>query len=188
MMLVMASLALGACSDMDGSAGWFSRRFDIAGRSAGYSFSELSETKNREKPITPNDLVNANGSCPAPAAAAPPAPPPPAAAAVTPPGAPGSPPGAGAPGDSTLVSDGGIALGMSECDVVFHAGQPSSVQIGSTPGGVRTAVLTFQGGPRPGLYRFQGGALIEMDAVAAPAPPPQVAKKKPAKAKKSAQN
>lgn len=90
MMLVMASLALGACSDMDGSAGWFSRRFDIAGRSAGYSFSELSETKNREKPITPNDLVNANGSCPAPAAAAPPAPPPPATAAATPPGAPGS--------------------------------------------------------------------------------------------------
>jgi hypothetical protein len=77
---------------------------------------------------------------------------------------------------------------MSECDVVSRAGPPSSVQIGSTPGGDRTAVLTFNGGPRAGVYRFQGGALIEMDAVAEPAAPPQVAKKKPAKPKKAASN
>jgi hypothetical protein len=77
---------------------------------------------------------------------------------------------------------------MSECDVVFRAGQPSSVQIGSLPNGDRTAVLTFQSGPRPGIYRFVRGGLTEMDAVAAPPAPPPVAKKKPAVAKKSAQN
>ena len=38
---------------------------------------------------------------------------------------------------------GGIALGMSECDVVFRAGQPTAVQIGKNPNGDRTAVLTY---------------------------------------------
>jgi hypothetical protein len=77
---------------------------------------------------------------------------------------------------------------MSECDVVYRAGPPSAVQIGSLPNGDRTAVLTFQGGPRPGIYRFVRGALTEMDAVAPPPAPPPVAKKKPATTKKSAQN
>ena len=60
---------------------------------------------------------------------------------------------------------GGIALGMSECDVVFRAGQPSSVQIGNAPNGDRTAVLTYQSGPRPGIYHFLRGGLTEMDGV-----------------------
>jgi hypothetical protein len=181
-----AAAALAGCgADVTGQA-WFAKPFDVSGRSAGYSFSELSETKKEQHPITPNDLVNANGACPAPAA--------PAVAAAAPPPAPGAaggptPPATAPGGDaSTLVEDGGVGLGMSECDVVSRAGQPSSVQIGSTPGGDRTAVLTFNSGPRPGVYRFQRGALIEMDAVAAPAAPPQVAKKKPAKPKKAASN
>jgi len=84
---------------------------------------------------------------------------------------------------------GGVALGISECDLVSRAGQPTSVQIGSAPNGDRTAVLTFQSGPRAGIYRFLRGSLTEMDSVAQPPPPPQVAKKKPAKPrKKAAQN
>lgn len=178
-----AAVALAGCSsDVGGGQSWFAKPFDISGRSAGYSFSELSETKKDQRAITPNDLVNANGSCPAPVAAAAPAPAPaPGAGPTSPAAAPG--------GDaSSLVVDGGVGLGMSECDVVSRAGQPSSVQIGSTPGGDRTAVLTFDSGPRAGIYRFLRGGLIEMDAVAAPAPPPQVAKKKPAKPKKAASN
>jgi hypothetical protein len=179
-----AAVALAGCSsDVGSGQSWFAKPFDISGRSAGYSFSELSETKKDQRQITPNDLVNANGSCPAPVAAAALAPAPTSGA-----GGPTSP--AAAPGGdaSSLVVDGGVGLGMSECDVVSRAGQPSSVQIGSTPGGDRTAVLTFDSGPRAGIYRFLRGGLMEMDAVAAPAPPPQVAKKKPAKPKKAASN
>jgi hypothetical protein len=179
---IAAPVALAGCSADTGQA-WFVKPFDISGRSAGYSFSELSETKKDQRAITPNDLVNANGSCPAPVAAAAPAPAPaPGAGGPT---SPAAMPGGDA---SSLVVDGGVGLGMSECDVVSRAGQPASVQIGSTPGGDRTAVLTFDSGPRAGIYRFLRGGLIEMDAVAAPAPPPQVAKKKPAKPKKAASN
>ena len=180
---IAAPVALAGCSADTGQA-WFVKPFDISGRSAGYSFSELSETKKDQRAITPNDLVNGNGSCPAPVAAAAPAPAP-APAAAGGPTSPAAMPGGDA---SSLVVDGGVGLGMSECDVVSRAGQPSSVQIGSTPGGDRTAVLTFDSGPRAGIYRFLRGELIEMGAVATPAPPPQVAKKKPAKPKKAASN
>ncbi len=138
-------------------------------RSAGYTFSELSETRKDQQPITPNDLVNPNGSCPAPAApVAAAAPAAPAPGAGTP---PGTPLGAAPPGDTSSLLGGGVALGMSECDVVFRAGQPSSVQIGNAPNGDRTAVLTFPSGPRAGIYHFQRGGLTEMDSVPqAPAP------------------
>jgi hypothetical protein len=79
---------------------------------------------------------------------------------------------------------GAVALGMSECDVVFRAGQPGAVQIGKNPNGDRTAVLTYQTGPRPGIYRFEHGALVEMDRAAEPAPQ-QTVKKKSAKSAKS---
>jgi len=177
-----AAAALAGCADFDSGQAWFAKPLDVTGRSAGYSFSELAETKKQQRPITANDLVNAGGSCPASHAAAAPPPSAPAGAAAATPPAPDATP-------SDPLLGGGIALGMSECDVVFRAGPPSAVQIGSAPNGDRTTTLTFQSGPRPGIYRFLRGALTEMDAVAAPAaPPPQVAKKKPAKAKKSASN
>ena len=168
-LLAAAALAGLAGCGVDPTQPWFAKPFDVSGRSAGYSFSELSETKKERRVVSANDYVNANGSCPAPVAAAPAAPPAPAA-------------------DASSLLGGGLALGMSECDVVYRAGAPSSVQIGSLPNGDRTAVLTFEGGPRPGIYRFVRGGLTEMDAVAPPPAPPPVAKKKPATAKKSAQN
>ena len=175
--------ALGGCGDTAGQT-WFAKPFDISGRSAGYSFSELAESKKDQRPITANDLVSANGACAVPATPAAAAPPPAAAEA---PGS-ASPPGAPTAGDASSLLGTGIGLGMSECEVVFRAGQPSSVQIGSTPGGDRTALLTYQTGPRPGIYHFLRGGLIQMDAVAAPPPAPRVATKKPAKPKKAASN
>jgi hypothetical protein len=177
------AIALGGCTNLDTSQGWFAKPLDVTGRSAGYSFSELSESQKNQHPITPNDLVNAGGWCPAPVAAAPAAPAPgPAAAAGTPVGAPlGT-----AAGDPSSMLGGGIALGMSECDVVSRAGQPSSVQIGNAPNGDRTAVLTFQSGPRPGIYRFLRGSLTEMNRGADQTPSPQMAKKKPTKPQKKA--
>ena len=70
---------------------------------------------------------------------------------------------------------------MSECDVVFRAGRPSRVELGKNPNGDRTAVLTVQAGPRPGIYHFERGALMEMDSVQVTAAPPQPAKKSTAK-------
>jgi hypothetical protein len=167
------ALAAGLCGcanvDFDTTQAWFAKPLDVTGRNAGgYTFSELAETKQRQRPITANDLVDGNGACPPPAA----------------PQAQGSPaaPAPAATTDSLL--GGGVALGMSECDVVARAGAPSQVQLGKNPNGDRTAVLTFTGGPRAGIYHFERGSLMTMDRVAAPAPPPQEAKKKAVKSAK----
>jgi hypothetical protein len=168
--LVLAAALCGCANvDFDNTQAWFAKPLDVAGRNAGgYTFSELAETKQRQHPITANDLVDGNGACPA--AAAPPAPP----QAQASPAAPATP-APGATAESLL--GGGVALGMSECDVVARAGAPSQVQLGKNPNGDRTAVLTFNAGPRAGIYRFEHGELMTMDRVATPAPPPQVAKK-----------
>jgi hypothetical protein len=178
------ALALCGCANVEyeNKDAWFAKPFEIVSRKGGYTFSELQETKERARPITANDLVDGNGSCPAPQVSqqAPQQAPAAAAAANQ---APGVPPAA----DTNSLLGGGVALGMSECDVVFRAGSPSAVQVGKGPNGDRTAVLTFNSGPRPGIYHFAGGALTEVERVqGAPAPPSaQVAKKKPASASKA---
>ena len=163
---------LSGCGNSFDTSGWFSKPLDLFGSRGGYTYSQLGEVK-KERPITANDLVDANGACPSyvPAAQA--------APDASPDGAP----------DATARLSGGIAIGMSECDVVSRVGPPSAVNVSSTPRGDRTAVLTFAGGPRPGVYRFVAGRLKEMDRVeetVTPAPPPK--KKKPAKNEKPKNN
>ena len=108
--------------------------------------------------ITPADLVNADGQCagggeaPAPAAG----------------GAGGLPPALP-----------GVALEMTECEVVHRTGQPQEVQIGTNERGDRTAVVIYRSGVRPGIYRFRGGRLVTIEAVAESAAEPKP--KKPAK-------
>jgi hypothetical protein len=154
-------VALSGCSgsDFGSDAGWFRKPLDFSGKNAGYSYSDLQEAR-QTKAIGGGDLVDGSGACPAASPAAPAAPP------------------------STLGE--GVGLGMSECDVVARAGAPANVQIGTAPNGQRSAVLTYNGGPRPGIYHFEGGHLTQMDRVDVPLPAPQVAKKKPAKPKKQA--
>jgi len=180
----MAALAiaavLGGCGDLglDASQPWFRKPLYLTGQTGGYTFSDLQESR-RDRPITSNDLVEANGSCLPPAASA-------QAQSgnqiASPAGAPVT-----APDSSSLLGEA-VALGMSECEVVYRAGAPSNVEIGKNPNGDRTAALTYQSGPRPGIYRFERGRLMEMDRVAAPAPPPQAVKKKPAKSKQVSKN
>jgi hypothetical protein len=165
-------------------------------------------------PVASEDLVGADGRCAAPVAQA--APPPPAAepapAATTPARPPDRPVGSMA-GDlasapmpvATPVSvqpaaqpepppgapqiTGGVALGMSECDVVRRSGLASNVSIGAGEKGERKTILTYLTGPWPGIYTFDAGRLKIVDA--APAPPPsakppakkKTVKKKPAKPK-----
>jgi hypothetical protein len=174
------ALALGACANVDteNKDAWFAKPFQFVSRAGGYTFSELQESRDRTRPITANDLVAANGSCP----------PPPAVqqAPVAAAGAAANQPGSAPPAaDTGSLLGGGIALGMSECDVVFRAGAPSAVQIGKNPNGDRTAELTFNTGPRPGIYHFQAGALMQIEQAQTAAPAAQTAKKRPAAPTKS---
>jgi len=167
--LAMAGL-LGGCGDVGWDSGsLFRKPVDVAGRSSGYSYSDLQESR-QARPVTDSDLVDPNGGCPA--------------AAAPPPAAGGGPAGGpGAPGADASALGEGIGLGMTECEVVARAGAPNSVQLGRNSNGDRTAVISYQSGPRPGVYHFERGRLMQMDRVEVAAPPPQ-AKKKPAKTKK----
>jgi hypothetical protein len=172
--LAMA-VTLGGCGvDLTTDQGWFRKPMDFFGRNSGYTYSDLQESGRLNKPITDADLIDSNGACPASAAA----PPPPAPSDQ-----------AASPGAPSALGEG-VGLGMSECEVVARAGQPNNIQIGKAPSGDRTALLTYDSGPRPGIYHFERGRLMQMDRVdlPPPAPPPKVAKKKPAKPKKQAAN
>jgi hypothetical protein len=160
-------VALCGCSSFD-TSGWFPKPVDLFGTRMGYTYSDLGDARLKG-PITANDLVDNNGSCPRAVAAASPAP-------------------TAADANDTALIGGGVAIGMSECDVVQRLGQANSVNLGTNPNGLRGAVLTYSGGPRPGVYRFEAGRLTEMDRVEQPPaqaeqkPPPKkkLVKKKPA--------
>jgi len=167
------ALALAGCAQadvFDTNERWFSRSFDFVGRKSGYTYSELQETSARRGPVGANELVDPSGACPA-------MPAPVAAAAPAPAESQGVAPGAAAPAEPPSFLGGAVALGMSECEVVVRAGAPANVQIGTNPNGLRGVVLTYNSGPRPGIYRFEAGRLTDMDRVEVAEPKP--AKKKP---------
>ena len=167
-LVLAAELSACALPDFDNQAAWFSKPLNLFGTGKGYTYSDLSTGTQQHGPVTPNDLVGANGGC-APLPAAPPVQAETSNQAVSP-----------APDAASLLG-GGIGLGMTECEVVYRAGAPSSVQLGTRPDGIRTATLRFDGGPRAGVYRFEAGRLMEMDRVEVPPSAPPAAKKKPAK-------
>jgi len=175
--------------------GWFSKPVDLftAPDWARASSGDRSAQLNPSGPVAPEDLVGADGRCSAPAA-----PPAPAAAPTPPPDRPvGSMAGDLArapmpasvdqqPGGPQLM--GGVALGMSECDVVRRAGLPGNVNIGAGDKGDRKVVLTYLTGTWPGIYTFDSGRLKVVDRApeqaAPPQEPPKTKKaKKPAKPK-----
>lgn len=85
-----------------------------------------------------------------------------------------------APQPATPAVAGGVALGMSECQVVARAGQAAQVNIGTDTGNERKTVLTYNSGPWPGIYTFSAGRLKDIQAVA------QIEQPKPAKKKTKA--
>ncbi len=165
--VLILAFALCGCADSVDTTNWFARPLDLFGSRGGYTYANLGDTR-MDHPITANDLVDANGACPRFVPSAP-------AQAAAEAGA--------APGDAGALLSSGVAIGMSECEVVTHLGAASAVNLGRNPNGDRTAVLTFKGGPRPGVYRFTAGRLEEMDRVEGPPPAPEPAKKKVAKKK-----
>lgn len=77
----------------------------------------------------------------------------------------------------------GIALQMTECQVVAVAGSTDRVEISAGPGGQRLVTMTYMSGERPGIYRFVNGRLNTMERVAEQPQPKRAAKsaKKPAR-------
>lgn len=118
--------------------------------------------------ITQNDLINQDGSCAAPA---------------TDGAAPGADADAALAGQGELPQvQGGVALGMTECEVLQRTGAPDTFNI-SAEGTDRVTTLTVTRGSWPGLYRFRGGRLVSIEQVAVPA---QAKSTRPAKSKKTA--
>ncbi len=208
LVLCAATLAVGlaGCKNSmslfqdSGEGGLFAKPLDVFRKPdwAVATSGDMSAPLSPNKPVAPADLVEADGRCAAVAAPAP------AAAAALPP--PADRPVGSMAGDlarapmpaATLASVnpqqgvqvvGGVALGMSECDVVRRAGLASNVNIGAGERGGRKVVLTYLSGPWPGIYTFDSGRLKVIDAAPTPPAPPQEppktkkAKKKPAKPK-----
>lgn len=180
LLLLVAPLVsgCGSASDMFSSdllskdADWFSR----SGRLFIKNVSIETPPLTPNKPVSPDDLISADGLCPgmAPpigagesnalsdgAAAAPTTPPPPAAPAT-----------------------GTVALGHTECDVTRGIGAPDNVNIANNPRGDRVAVLTWLKGPRAGIYTFAAGRLSSIERAPEPVAPPKP--ERPARKKKRA--
>jgi hypothetical protein len=165
--LAMAALvqALGACSSdlslnnltLVPKPETLMRKPDWATFSAGKNDFSL-------RPLTSADFVNQDGQC--------------AAAAEQ---ARGSTDPAGAEGAAPI---GGIALQMTECEVVRRAGPVEKIDISTDERGERTVVLSYLRGSAAGVYRFVGGRLVSIER--APGPPPAPAKSQKSTAKKPA--
>jgi len=132
----------------------------------------------KQRAVTANDLIDANGGCAGPPAA------PQAlnftAGPQTGPATPSAPPpeASGAPPVRT-----GVSLGMTECEVVRVLGHTDRVEIATNERGQRSVALTYLTGERPGIYRFVAGQLVSLER-AGEAPAPKPAKPKPKAAKK----
>jgi hypothetical protein len=162
--LLAQALLLCGCAGTDYEPSrWFDKPLNPLGNNLGYTYSQLDGPKQQRK-ITANDLVDANGACP-----------PPAASLQT-----SAAPGAAENGAAAPYAQLGerVGIGMTECEVVGRIGAPTAVNIGGGRA-ERWVVLTYQSGPRPGVYRFRAGRLKEMDGLQEQ--PPPATTKKPAR-------
>jgi hypothetical protein len=119
------------------------------------------------KPVPAEELVDSEGRCASS----------PMAAAETAPEAASSDP-VTTPTNPALAV-GGIALGMTECDVVKRAGPPEKVVLGTDERGERKVILTYTGNMRPGVYTFTAGRLVTIER--APEPPAAAKPTRPAR-------
>jgi hypothetical protein len=156
--------ALAACTS-DVSLDDFNLSRKISNVAASATNTTLSFQGGRdfsERPITQGDLIGPQGQCSGPGAG-------PASG------------GEGQPNDAPVIAQSGIALQMTECEVVQRAGGPNGIEFGNNPG-ERNVVMTYTGGARPGIYRFAGGRLYSIERVGeSPAAPKAQKKAAPAK-------
>jgi hypothetical protein len=114
-----------------------------------------------QRAITPDDLVSADGRC----AGTPDV----VTAQATPEGGQEATSDALAGQGALPAVQGGVALAMTECQVVQRIGFPDRVDIGAE-GTARVTTVTMTHGPSPGLYRFRGGRLVSIERIDVPAP------------------
>jgi hypothetical protein len=169
--LISLGLAVAACSGSGLSSGDDAKKPSLFARPDWASFTGVKSNVATGGPIGPEELISAEGACagmvPAPAGEA-------QAMSETESSAAASAP-------QPLM--GGIALGMTECEVARRAGTPENVDVGTNERGERAVTLTYSRGSRPGIYKFADGRLrvIERVAEAEPEKPKKPAKPKPAK-------
>jgi hypothetical protein len=157
--LVLTSAVAGCSGSSDllsRDAEWFSRPGRLFIRSISIDTPPLTP----DKPITPDDLVSAEGACPG----------------MAPPGGPAD---ANASGDTAGAAPpgGSVALGHTECDVVRGIGAPDSVNV-SGAGDTRVATVTWLRGARAGIYTFTGGRLSSVERAPDAGPAPKAGKPK----------
>ena len=161
-LLLLGGPVLAGCSTPDflsKDADWFSRSGRVFIKNVSIETTPLSP----DKPVTPDELVSADGACPGMAGNAN------ALAAGA----------AGAPAPSTT---GTVALGHTECDVVRGIGAPDNVNFSNNARGDRVTVINYSHGQRAGIYTFTAGRLSSIERGAEPVAQPKGAKpkKKPA--------
>jgi hypothetical protein len=167
--LVAVGLALTACSSETGLSSFFSgSEPGTPKRDWGLSRDWHSFAKDDAgpHPIGPEDLVGADGRCAGPVASTPVLnfqAGPEAARAGSPAVAPAQPPSAPAAR--------GVALGMTECEVVGTIGPTDRVEISTNERGGRGAVVTYLQGNRAGIYRFEEGRLKSIERPPSMGPP-----------------
>ncbi len=201
-----AALALGACKNSaqifqdNNEGGWFSKPLDVFAKPSWASATvDDRNSLGPSGPAAPEELVGADGSCgvspgeAAQASAAAPADSAVGTVAGDLGGMPAATPASATPGDAVPSGPtvmGGVALGMTECDVVRRAGMPGNVNISAGDRGERRVVLTYLTGPWPGIYTFDAGRLKVVDRAPEPPKPAKPVKtrkaKKPAKPKTAA--
>ncbi|MEA2880796.1 MAG: hypothetical protein QOH32_15 [Bradyrhizobium sp.] len=132
-------------------ADWFSRPGRLFIRSVSIETAPLTP----DKPITPEDLISADGQCPGMA-----------------------PPDANALSDGAGARPGTVALGHTECDVARGIGVPDNVNLSRDAMGRRVALVTWSRGARAGIYTFTSGRLSSIERGPEAAPQPKTAKPK----------
>lgn len=178
--LLAAAAILAACaSQTDGPAPAANSTAKLSDVFATPDWAKFTKSSKPlvQRTVTPNDLIGADGSCAAAAGQA-------TALAET----DGSVPETNTEalqGQGALPQvSGGIALAMTECEVVQRAGMPTQFEIGAD-GQERVTTITYTQGLWPGFYRFRGGRLASIERVAVPEPP-KTRKPAPKSAPKSA--
>ena len=165
LMLLLLGPVLAGCAGatdlLSKDADWFSR----TGRTFIRNVSIETPPLSQDKPVTPDELVSADGNCPGMAA-------PGTDATALANGAAASPPS----------TTGRVALGHTECDVVRGIGAPDNVNFSNNGRGDRVAVVSYSRGQRAGIYTFTAGRLSSIERAPEAAAPARGAKpkKKPA--------
>lgn len=162
--MVLAAPLLAGCAGSGGDlfqtdllskdADWFSKPGRVFIKNVSIETPPLSPNT----PVSPQDLISADGACPGMASRG----------------------EASALADSAAgASSGGVvALGHTECDVARNAGAPDNVALSTSPRGDRVAVLTYSRGSRAGIYTFTSGRLTMVEGGPEQAPQPKAARPK----------